>query len=119
MVQRLAVILANEVDDAASGALVETLAIIGDPILVPDRMAERHVEPVDRPAVSIDEVGDLPTIVDLLQPCQGAAFALNLRRTHACSPCRSSRRVRAASRPSSARNPRHRPPAPSCTGARW
>src|SRR5882757_9946311 len=106
MVQRLPVIRADEVDHAAPVALVDSLTIIGNRIFVPDRMAEGHVQPIDRPAVSVDEVGDLLPIADLLQPPKGVAFAhFNRCQTRARSPDRSSTRVRAVLPPNSARNP--------------
>jgi hypothetical protein len=50
------------VDHTAAVALIEPLTVVGDPISMPDRMAERDIEAVYRPAIAIDQLSNLLAI---------------------------------------------------------
>ena len=58
MMQRLAMLGADQIDHALARSLIHRCAIVGEAIFVPDGMTERNVEPIDRPAIAVDEVGN-------------------------------------------------------------
>jgi hypothetical protein len=51
-------LLADLVDDSFAGSLIVISAVVSIAIVVPDRVAQRDIEPIDRPTVGIDEIAD-------------------------------------------------------------
>src|SRR3546814_2196763 len=49
--QRVAMLRADVVDHAAATTLIDIGAVVGNAVVVPDRMAERNVEAIDRAAI--------------------------------------------------------------------